>query len=165
MEWSEVGYIALGIIATLIASVVLKIIELRFNKAGSVKFYGKITELEDKFIEIKLEVKNTTNDVYFVRQFTLHTVKGSEITQTFQANKSSNSKTGDIQYFADEGFYSFALPPKSISHYVLCFIFADDISRKDIESCIVRYYDNKDNVKTLHMNIGNADWQTLECKK
>ncbi len=161
MEWSEVGYIALGILATLIASIILKIIELRFNKAGSIKFYGKITELEDKYIEIKLEVKNTTNDVYFVRQFSLYSIKGNEKIKTAPANNSKNSKTGEIQYFANEGFYSFVIPPKAISHYTLCFIF-EEITSKDISSYIIQYYDSKDKLKTLYLNSDIVDWQTLD---
>ena len=162
MSWIEIGYIGLGIVATLIGSIILKIIEWNTNKLGKVIFYAKIIHFTNNNVELKIEIKNTTRETQFIRQFTLYAFnENGEAVSFMQATHSTNSRTGDVTVYADEGFYSFTLAPTSLNHFLLSF-FTDKQSTSSLKNYYVQYYDSKDRLKRKKLKIIRLDWQTLE---
>lgn len=165
MEWSEIGYIALGIIATLIGSIILKILEARFNKLGKIKLYGIIVEYNDDYIEIKLEIENTTNDVAFIRQLRLFGLKDDNRYPLIQSTYSENTSTKEREYFADEGYYSFAIPAKSFAHYTITYMFDKKNSHKKFDNLECQYFNEAEKLIKLHIDQKMREWQLFKIKK
>lgn len=162
MEWSEICYIALGIVATLIGSITLKILEIKFNRIGKKEIYGKIIEFDEEYIELKLELKNPTNDVWFIRQLKLCGIKNNTIFPLLQCNYSENNSTKLRKYYADEGFYSFTIHNKSLAHYTVAFAY-DKINTLDcFDKIICQYYNDKNNIITLKLDYKSREWQLFE---
>jgi len=159
MEWSEIGYIALGIIATLIGSIILKLLETQFNRIGKKEIYGKIIEFDEEYIELKLEIKNPTNDVWFIRQLKLYGIKNDTLYPLKQCNYSENDTTKMREYYADEGFYSFTIQNKSLAHFIVAFAYDKTYTLDSFDRIVCQYYNDKNKIITLNFNCKSREWQ------
>ncbi len=162
MEWSEIGYIALGIVATLIGSIILKILEVKLNRIGKKEIYGKVVEFDNQYFELKLEIKNPTNDVWFIRQLKLCGIKNDTLYPLVQCNYSENDTTQLKEYYADEGFYSFTIPNKELSHFVVAFAYDKKNMLDSFDRFVCQYFDDKNKIITLNFDYKSKDWQLFQ---
>jgi hypothetical protein len=161
MEWSEIGYIAIGIVATLIGSLAIKFLDFKINRLGDLSIYAKIIKQQQNIINLKIEIKNTKNDVCFVRQMKLFTVVNSEKTYYMQGDYSINKQNGleEKEFFGNKGNYSFTIQAKTIEHYELMFVSKIPVNIEKIERIGFEYYNDKDKKICIYINPKLKEWQ------
>lgn len=163
MEWSEIGYIAIGILATLIGSVSIRFLDFKINKLGDLSIFARIIRQQEKIINLKIEIKNTKNDVCFVRQMQLFAVVNGEKKLFNQSDYSITRQNGNEEkkMYGNDGYYSFAIQAKSLEHYELMFFSSDCFAIENIESIGFSYYDDKDKKTCGYIDPKQKDWQKV----
>lgn len=163
MEWSEIGYIAIGIIATLIGSVAIKFLDFKINRFGTLSIYTKIVRQQQNIINLKIEIKNTKNDVCFIRQMKLFVILNEEKIYYEQSDYSITKHNGNEEkkLFGNDGYYTFVVQPKSIEHYELMFFSKNHFNIEQIKSIGFEYYNDKDKKICVYIKPKQKEWQRV----
>ena len=163
MDWSEIGYIAIGIIATLIGSVAVKFLDFKINRLGDLSIYARIIRQQQNIINLKIEIKNSKNDVCFIRQMKLFVIVNGEKIYYEQSDYSITKKNGNEEkkLFGNDGYYTFVVQAKSIEHYELMFFTKNHFNIEKIERIGFEYYNDKDSKIYAYINPKLEEWQKV----
>ena len=127
--WYDMALIGIGILATLIGGISLKLLETKFNKIWKLAIYYRIIGIHRQLkslITIRVQIKNPSRDVKFLRDICLYEVFNDKKIRAIPSEKITHSKNGeipDIKMLANNGSYSILSDPRSLVEYEFKFIF------------------------------------------
>lgn len=162
--WYDIALIGVGIIATLIGGVSMKLLESNFNKIGKLAIYYRVIDIfvhqGTTVITIRVQIKNPSHDVKFLRNISLCRIIEGESVRAIPSEKTTHSKNNVVTsttIHANEGSYSIASDSRSLVEYELVYIFKNITIRDGYLELI--FMDDKENKNIIKMEvIKNDDW-------
>ena len=114
-------------------------------------------------IPLWIEIQNTKNKNEIVRDLNLWLYRDkTKIRNMVQTTHTTTS--GKIDYYGDEGVYSFIIKPESIKRYKLNFMIKKSDMNKKFNKIKVGYFDTKDNFKEFILFETLDGWNTKNIK-
>ena len=162
--WYDIALIGVGIIATLIGGVIMKLLESKFNKIGKLAIYYRVIDIlvqqGTTLITVRVQIKNPSHDVKFLRNISLYRIIEGKNVRAIPSEKTTHSKNNVVtstKIHANDGSYSIASDSRSLVEYELVYVFKN-ISVKDGFLELI-FMDDNENKNTIQMEVTkNDDW-------
>lgn len=168
---NELYYLFIGAFLSLLGSIVFALLNKLSNKIGDFKIYTKVvyskidnsTAMQVKnnslHIPIWVEFINTKNETIIIRDFNIAIYNNNEfinkMTQINFINKDSEKIV-----LANNGSYTFIIPPRSAVKYDLYFTLKYNASPRDFNNLKIIYHNNKDKIHTINFKNFAAGWNS-----
>ena len=188
IDWNEIIYVVVGAVIGFIASIIVMIMERVLDKKGKLNiFYRRINQKIanglgwgfDEGVDGRLfftlpvyfELQNTSNTTRVIRDLSFLLYSDAEFVGnmhqmgTIRIRSSKGSEITEEKAFsfgAENGSYSFVLPPRSIQRQECEYVFVinpDEKEQKHFNTVVARYYDERNKAHTFRaMAIENC-WE------
>ena len=136
--WYDIALIGVGIIATLIGGIIMKLLESKVNKIGKLSVYYRVIDIYNETnwskVEIRIQVKNPSHDTKFLRDVALEMKKENKIVRAIPSEKTTHSRGGNVvgtTMHANNGSYSIASESRSLVEYELVYLFESYLIQDD----------------------------------
>src|SRR5699024_4701079 len=157
----ELYYLFIGSFLSLSGSLVFALLTRLSNKLGTFKIYTKVVysktdssttmQIKDNSLQIPIWVEfiNTKNETIIIRDFNIAIYDNNNfISKMTQINSIGTSSEKII--LANDGNYTFVIPPRSTQKYDLHFILKYDLCPEVFNNVKVIYYNNRDKLNTVN---------------
>lgn len=85
--WYDIALVGIGIVATLIGGIIMKLLETRFTRYGELALYYRVINIQQNVITLHIQIKNASHEVKFLRDICLLSNKNSVEKKLKQAEK------------------------------------------------------------------------------
>lgn len=162
--WYDIALIGVGIIATLIGGIIMKLLESKFNKIGKLAIYYRVTDIYvhqgTTLVTIRIQIKNPSHDVKFLRNISLCRIIEGKSVRAFPSVKTTHSTNGvvtETKIHANDGSYSIASDSRSLVEYELVYVFKNIGIKEGFLELV--FMDDNENKNTIQIEVNkNDDW-------
>lgn len=160
--WENIIYILIGAVISLATTLIIKLIDYKANRIGKYEIY--IKDISQDVLTIKLQIKNTTNSVKYIRDLKICKIdienKKEELFQFDYSKTTQDGQTISETEYGEKGSYSFIVSEKLFKNIVCMFKHKDfDFNNSDY---ILQYYDELDNLIVYPIpNLEKYKWFKL----
>ena len=188
IDWNEIIYGVVGAVIGFIASIIVMVMERILDKKGKLNiFYRRINQKIanglgwgfDEGVDGRLfftlpvyfELQNTSNTTRVIRDLSFLLYCGPEFVGnmhqmgTVHIKSRKGCEITDEKAFsfgAENGSYSFVLPPRSIQRQECEYIFVinpDEKEQKHFDTIVARYYDERNKAHTFNAMAIEKCWE------
>lgn len=169
--WYDIALIGVGIIATLIGGIIMKLLESKFNKIGKLSVYYRVIDIynDTKWskVEIRIQLKNPSHDTKFLRDVALEVKKENKIVRAIPSEKTTHSRGGNVigtTIHANNGSYSIASESRSLVEYELVYYFENHLIKDD--ELLLSFIDDNEKKNIIQIQPKkNDEWMIAKIYK
>jgi hypothetical protein len=151
--WQQIAYIVLGSVITLVAGLLLKMSEEVFAKIGKVFAFVSYFAEDAKVISMTIEFHNEKNIPFVVGNLSLfYEDKDGTLVELVQAMSETSRRDGEtiVNYFGNDQFYSFFLPPNFMKCFRLKYF--NENSQIDVCRLVLGFTNTKNKLILIRIN-------------
>ncbi len=76
--WYDIALVGIGILATLIGGIIMKLLDNKFAKYGELAIYYRVINIQHNVITLRIQIKNASHEVKFLRDICLFSIKTNQ---------------------------------------------------------------------------------------